>query len=80
MNGQIYCPPADTGLDVIHRDDDLLVLNKPSGLLSVPGKGADLADCLEARVHTVHPGALIVHRLDRDTSGVFIMAMNANTR
>ncbi len=80
MNGQIYCPPADTGLDVIHRDDDLLVLNKPSGLLSVPGKGADLADCLEARVHTVHPGALIVHRLDRDTSGVFIMAMNANAQ
>lgn len=80
MNGQIYRPPADTGLDVIQRDDDLLVLNKPSGLLSVPGKGPDLADCLEARAHAVHPGALIVHRLDRDTSGVFIMALNANAQ
>lgn len=80
MSGDIYRPPADTGLDVLHRDDDLLVLNKPSGLLTVPGKGADLADCLEARVHTVHPGALIVHRLDRDTSGVLIMAMNAKAQ
>lgn len=80
MNGQIYRPPANTGLDVIHQDADLLVLNKPSGLLSVPGKGAELADCLEARVHTVNPGALIVHRLDRDTSGVFIMAMNATAQ
>ncbi len=77
MNTDTYEPPADTGLDIIHLDDDLLVVNKPSGLLSVPGKGPDLADCLEARVHKVHPGALIVHRLDRDTSGVFIMAMNA---
>lgn len=80
MNGQAYRPPADTGLDVIHQDDDLLVLNKPSGLLSVPGKGVDLADCLEARAHKVHPGALTVHRLDRDTSGVLIMAMNANAQ
>ncbi len=76
MNGEAYCPPQDTGLDVLHLDDDLLVLNKPSGLLSVPGKGPDQADCLEARVRSVHPDALIVHRLDRDTSGVFIMAMN----
>lgn len=80
MNGQIYRPPADTGLDVIQQDGDLLVLNKPSGLLSVPGKGAELADCLEARVHAAHPGALIVHRLDRDTSGVFVMAMNAGAQ
>ncbi len=80
MNTDTYDPPADTGLDVIHLDDDLLVLNKPSGLLSVPGKGPDLADCLEARVDKIHPGALIVHRLDRDTSGVFIMAMNGGAQ
>ncbi|MEO1160610.1 MAG: RluA family pseudouridine synthase [Pseudomonadota bacterium] len=76
MSGEVYRPPVDTGLSVIHMDDDLLVLDKPSGLLSVPGKGAELADCLEARVHKIHPNALTVHRLDRDTSGVFIMAMN----
>lgn len=80
MSGQTYRPPADTGLTIIHQDADLLVLNKPSGLLSVPGKGADLADCLEARVHAVHPDALVVHRLDRDTSGVFVMAMNASAQ
>jgi tRNA pseudouridine32 synthase/23S rRNA pseudouridine746 synthase len=80
MKGDTYRPPADTGLDVIHLDGDLLVLDKPSGLLSVPGKGAGLADCLEARVHTVHPAALTIHRLDRDTSGVLIMAMNANAQ
>lgn len=80
MNGQTYRPPADTGLAIIHQDHDLLVLDKPSGLLSVPGKGVELADCLEARVHAVHPDALIVHRLDRDTSGVLVMAMNASAQ
>ncbi|MEM9471522.1 MAG: pseudouridine synthase [Pseudomonadota bacterium] len=80
MSADTYDPPADTGLDVIHLDDDLLVLDKPSGLLSVPGKGPELADCVEARVHNIHPGALVVHRLDRDTSGVFVMAMNANAQ
>ncbi len=80
MTAEAYNPPADTGLDVIHLDGDLLVLNKPSGLLSVPGKGPDLADCLEARVHKIHANALTVHRLDRDTSGVLAMAMNANAQ
>lgn len=80
MSGDAYNPPVDMGLDIIHRDDDLLVLDKPSGLLSVPGKGPDLADCLEARVQSIFPDALIVHRLDRDTSGVFVMAMNANAQ
>lgn len=80
MNGGAYNPPVDQGLKIIHSDNDLLVLNKPSGLLSVPGKGPDLADCLKARVQSVFPGALIVHRLDRDTSGVFVMAMNAGAQ
>jgi len=80
VSGKNYNPPADAGLDVIHLDGDLLVVNKPSGLLSVPGKGPGLADCLEARVQSVFPGALTVHRLDRDTSGVFVMAMNAGAQ
>jgi tRNA pseudouridine32 synthase/23S rRNA pseudouridine746 synthase len=74
---EVYCPPPDEGLAVIHHDDHLIVLDKPSGLLSVPGKGEALADCLEARVQARYPKALTVHRLDRDTSGLVIMAMNA---
>lgn len=60
--------------ELIHADDHLLVLNKPSGLLSVPGRGPDKQDCLSARVQAQYPDALIVHRLDMDTSGLLIMA------
>lgn len=69
-----YAPP-DTPLEVIHRDHALLVVNKPAGLLSVPGRGAHLADCLLARVQAAFPEALLVHRLDRDTSGVIVFAL-----
>jgi len=69
----IYAPPDDP-LDILHDDADLLVVSKPAGLLSVPGKGADLADCLLTRVQAVFPTALLVHRLDRDTSGVMVFA------
>ena len=58
----------------IHVDDHLLVLEKPSGLLSVPGRGADKQDCLASRVQAVYPEALVVHRLDQDTSGLLVMA------
>lgn len=68
-----YNPPSDP-LDIIHADHELIVVNKPSGLLSVPGKGEHLADCLIARVQEAFPTALLVHRLDRDTSGVMIFA------
>lgn len=68
-----YNPPSDP-LDIIHADHELISVNKPSGLLSVPGKGEHLADCLIARVQAAFPGALLVHRLDRDTSGVMIFA------
>jgi len=70
-----YAPPTGP-LDVLHHDGDLLVLNKPSGLLSVPGKEARHADCLEQRAKAAFPGALLVHRLDMDTSGVMIFARN----
>ncbi len=72
---EVYSPPSDEGLAVVHMDGHMIVLDKPSGLLSVPGKGAALADCLEARVQARHPQALTVHRLDRDTSGLVVMAM-----
>ena len=55
-------------------DDSLLVLEKPAGLLSVPGRGADKQDCASARAQRHWPDALIVHRLDMATSGLWVMA------
>lgn len=60
----------------VYQDDRLLVLEKPSGLLAVPGRGPELQDCLSSRVLAAYPTALVVHRLDRDTSGVFLMALD----
>ena len=63
---------------LIHEDEHLLVFDKPSGLLSVPGLGPDKQDCLSARVQTRWPEALIVHRLDMATSGLILMARGPN--
>lgn len=73
-----YNPPKDP-LDIIYQDDDLLVLSKPAELLSVPGRKEEHADSLEKRVQAEFPQARIVHRLDMSTSGLIIMAMNAQT-
>jgi tRNA pseudouridine32 synthase/23S rRNA pseudouridine746 synthase len=62
------------GFDLVHADAGLLVLNKPAGLLSVPGRGADKQDCLSTRVQQHYPDALVVHRLDMATSGLLLMA------
>lgn len=59
---------------IIHEDDDLLIVNKPAGLLSVPGREADPQANLIAQVQTKIPEALIVHRLDMDTSGLMVLA------
>jgi tRNA pseudouridine32 synthase/23S rRNA pseudouridine746 synthase len=69
-----YAPPQDP-LVILHDDHEVVLVDKPTGLLSVPGKGEDLADCLMTRVQRVFPTALLVHRLDRDTSGVMIFAL-----
>ena len=74
-----YTPP-DTPLDILHSDHEILVVNKPSGLLSVPGKGPELADCLIGRIAKVYPEVLLVHRLDRDTSGVMVFALTAHAQ
>ena len=71
-----YCPPKQE-IAVLFKDDDLLVLSKPAGLLSVAGKSVDHRDCLERRVREKFSEARIVHRLDMATSGVMVMAMNA---
>ena len=75
----LYEPPQDP-LDVIHADHEILIVNKPSGLLSVPGKGPHLADCLIARVQAAFPQALLIHRLDRDTSGVMVFALTPHAQ
>ena len=59
----------------LFQDAHLLVLEKPSGLLSVPGRGPDKQDCLSTRVQARHPDALVVHRIDQDTSGLLLMAL-----
>jgi tRNA pseudouridine32 synthase / 23S rRNA pseudouridine746 synthase len=69
-----YSPPADNGLELIYCDEYLLVVNKPAGLLSVPGRGEDKQDCLSARIGRDFPDALIVHRLDMATSGLLVFA------
>lgn len=71
-----YFPPQDPYLDVIHVDDDILVVNKQSGLLSVPGKDPGLWDCIEYRARRTWPTAGMCHRLDKDTSGVLVLALN----
>lgn len=65
---------AIEGVRVVHADDHMLVLDKPAGLLAVPGRGPENQDCLSARVQARHPDALIVHRLDMATSGLIVMA------
>ena len=60
--------------ELLYQDDVLLILNKPSGLLSVPGRGEDKQDCLSARVQAQFSDALVVHRLDMATSGLLLMA------
>ncbi|MGX1112568.1 tRNA pseudouridine32 synthase/23S rRNA pseudouridine746 synthase [Pseudoalteromonas sp. MBR-15] len=71
-----YNPPMTPYLSIVYQDDDLLIVNKPSGLLTVPGKDPKHADCLIARVNRVFPNAKIVHRLDMATSGIICLAMH----
>jgi tRNA pseudouridine32 synthase / 23S rRNA pseudouridine746 synthase len=71
-----YLPPS-SALDVRFADEFILVLNKPAGLLSVPGRGEDKTDSLATRVQQPFADARIVHRLDRDTSGLLVMARGA---
>jgi len=73
--GAWYRPPLEPFLTVLHADRDVLVVNKPPGLLSVPGRGPELTDSVLTRVRRDHPGAFDVHRLDLDTSGLLVVAL-----
>lgn len=75
----VYDPPQDP-LVILHDDHEVVLVDKPSGLLSVPGKWEHLSDCLITRVQAVFPTALLVHRLDRDTSGVMIFALTPHAQ
>lgn len=69
--------PGNDPPDLLYCDESLLVVIKPSGLLAVPGRGADRQDCLSARLQRQFPDALVVHRLDMATSGLMVFARSA---
>ena len=74
-----YILPCILGLEILYRDKDIIVVNKESGLLSVPGRGPDKTDCVEARIKRLFPDCIsqpAVHRLDMETSGILILARN----
>lgn len=71
--------PAILGLKIIYRDQNILVVDKPSGLLSVPGRGPDKQDCVVSRARRLYLGMIeqpSVHRLDMDTSGLMVLAFD----
>ncbi|WP_118137193.1 RluA family pseudouridine synthase [Oceanicella sp. SM1341] len=72
-----YAPPREPFLSVLHADDHLILVSKPSGILSVPGRGEHLQDCIATRARSLYPGARIVHRLDLDTSGIMVLGLTA---
>ena len=74
-----YNPPPEPP-EVIHADHEILVVNKPAGLLSVPGRGEDKADCTIERLRGAFPTILLVHRLDQDTSGVMIFGLTPHAQ
>jgi tRNA pseudouridine32 synthase / 23S rRNA pseudouridine746 synthase len=75
MNPLDYQPPVEPWLDILYQDKDLLVLNKPAGLLSNPGRDPALHDSAESRAKELNPYAELVHRLDMDTSGVLLLTL-----
>lgn len=75
MSEFVYAPPLEP-LRILHADEAILVVDKPAGLLSVPGRGEDLADCLISRLRGDWPGVLLVHRLDLDTSGLLVFGLS----
>jgi len=75
-----YCPPPAEQLETVYVDADIVVANKPSGLLSVPGLGPEKAVCANSQLSDRHGAVLTVHRLDMDTSGLIIFARSKNVQ
>ncbi len=74
-----YAPPAEAPA-ILHADHEILVVGKPAGLLSVPGRGEGKADCLIERLRGAFPTILLVHRLDQDTSGVMVFGLTPHAQ
>ncbi|MDA7747343.1 pseudouridine synthase [Psychromonas sp.] len=75
MNDFHYDPPQQPWLDTIYKDKDMIVFNKPVGILSVPGRDIERHDSMYSRLLAIHPNSYTVHRLDLATSGVIIFAL-----
>jgi len=75
MNDFHYDPPTEPWLDKLYQDKDMIVFNKPAGILSVPGRDIERHDSMYSRLLALHPNSFTVHRLDLATSGVIIFAL-----
>ncbi|WP_038175336.1 MULTISPECIES: bifunctional tRNA pseudouridine(32) synthase/23S rRNA pseudouridine(746) synthase RluA [Vibrio] len=71
-----YHPPTEPWVDIVFEDEHILAVNKPSGLLSVPGRLAEHYDSMWSRLVDIYPDVQVVHRLDMDTSGLMLLAKN----
>ena len=79
MLAGLSSPLANLLLPIIYEDEDLIAVDKPAGLLSVPGRTIDLQDSVLTRLRQIHPEIYAVHRLDRDTSGILLFARSKLT-
>lgn len=75
----VYDPPQNA-FKICFEDAHILAVDKPSGLLSVPGKAFEHKDCLQTQLSAIYPTSLLVHRLDMATSGLILFAKNANAQ
>ncbi len=73
---EVYHPPLEPWLHILYQDEHIMVVNKPSGLLSVPGRLPEHRDSIMSRVQRDYPAAESVHRLDMATSGVMVIALH----
>lgn len=71
---------TEASIEILYEDSDLLILNKPAGLLTVPGKGPEKQDCLINRALKYNPNARVIHRLDQGTSGIVMLPLNYPTQ
>ena len=67
-------------MQILFEDSHLVVLNKPGGVLSVPGRGEDKQDCVLTRLQRTHANAMVVHRLDMATSGLMVFALHSDSQ
>jgi tRNA pseudouridine32 synthase / 23S rRNA pseudouridine746 synthase len=77
---RVMQPDSDISPPILYQDRHILAVDKPAGLLSVPGRGPDKQDCALSRVHASFPAALVVHRLDMATSGLLLFALDPQTQ